>query len=432
MGAKPLAGKALTAVRASTASINAYEGTVRSGKTVGEIVAWIKYARQGPAGTLLMVGKTQRTIKQNVIDPLIEILGTKRCRYVAGAGVLYLLGRMIYVVGANDESSVTKIQGLTLAGALVDEASTMPQTFFEMLYSRLSIEGAQLFLTSNPAGPQHWLKTDWLDRAKLWIDREGREHHNDDEDALDLVRVSFKLEDNPYLPADYVERTKKSYRGLFYRRYILGEWVAAEGAIFDVWDPDRHVVAWKDLPDLERLLCLGVDHGTTNPTAGLLLGVGVDGRLYFVDEFRHDPKRDAVRLTDAEMSQKLIAWINQPHHPRQKHLRPEYVAVDPAAAGFRLQMHRDGVASSPANNEVIYGLSLITSLLGNDQLLVSDRCKGWITEAPGYAWDPDATEKGEDKPLKVADHSCDGGRYAVTTSEALWRPYLIDPLELAA
>jgi len=426
----PLVGKALQAVEHSTASINAFEGSVRSGKTFASMLMWMRYARSGPAGPLLMVGRTQRTVKQNLIDPMVDMLGAKRCRYVAGTGVLYLLGRTVYVVGADNEASVTKIQGLTLAGAYVDECATLPESFFNMLYSRLSIEGAQLFLTSNPAGPQHWLKVDWLDRAKLWIDRKGNFHEQ--QDGIDLHRVTFQLEDNPHLPPDYVARIKASYTGLFYRRYVNAEWVAAEGAIFDVWDPDRHVVSWKNLPDMERLLCLGVDHGTTNPTSAVLLGIGTDGRLYFVDEFRHDPKRDAVRLTDAEMSQKLIAWINTPHHPRQKHLRPEYVAVDPAAAGFRLQMHRDGFASTPAHNEVIHGLSLLTSLLGNDQLLVSDRCKGWITEAPGYAWDPKATEQGEDKPLKVADHSCDAGRYSVATSEALWRPYLIDPLDLAA
>ncbi|GAB3213311.1 PBSX family phage terminase large subunit [Marinactinospora endophytica] len=427
--AHPLTGKGLQAVRASTASINAFEGTVRSGKTVASTLAWIRYVRQGPAGPLLMVGRTQRTIKQNVIDPMVEMLGTRRCRYVAGAGILHLLGRTIYVVGANDESAVTKIQGLTLAGAYVDEASTLPQAFFDMLYSRLSIDGAQMWLTSNPAGPQHWLKRNWLDRARLWIDRDGREHRATT-DSIDLVRVSFKLEDNPHLPASYVERTKNSYTGLFYRRYILGEWVAAEGAVYDMWDPDRHVVAWESLPQMRRLLCLGVDHGTTNPTAALLLGQ-CDRGLYLVDEFRHDPARDAVRLTDAELSTRLISWLGERHLPAQT-MRPEYVAVDPAAAAFRLQLHRDGITSVPAVNDVMYGVSMLSTLLAAGQLLVSDRCRGWITEVPGYAWDPAATEKGADAPLKTADHSLDGGRYAVVTTEAVWRPGLVDPMPQAA
>ena len=151
--------------------LNVWEGAVRSGKTISSIVAWLAFVRTGPAGPLLMVGKTQRTLKRNIIDPLIEILGPRRCRYAQGSGELWLLGRRVYVVGANDERAQEKIRGLTLAGAYADEASTLPESFWSMLLTRLSVDGARLFATTNPDAPTHWLKRSYLDRPAVWIPR---------------------------------------------------------------------------------------------------------------------------------------------------------------------------------------------------------------------------------------------------------------------
>jgi phage terminase large subunit len=106
----------------------------------------------------------------------------------------------------------------------------------------------------------------------------------------------------------------------------------------------------------------------------------------------------------------------------------EWLAVDPAAASLKVQLHNDGITNVvDADNDVAYGIRTLSSLLAGGQLLVSDRCQGFIKEAPGYSWDPKATERGEDKPIKVADHSLDAGRYAVVTTEALWRGAIPEP-----
>lgn len=419
MEAKPLSGKALLAVRNSDASVVAYEGAVRSSKTHTSVIQWIEYVRNGPSGTLLMVGKTERTIRQNVIDPMTEMLGKARCKYVAGKGILYLLGRRILVVGANDESSVTKIQGLTLAGAYVDECATIPESFFNMLHTRMSIAGAKIFLTSNPASPAHWLKKKWLDRARLWIDRDGKFHHNSD--GLDLHRVTFVLDDNPHLPPSYVERVKASYTGLFYRRYILAEWVAAEGAVYSMFDADRHVVG--DTPLVLRWPAVGIDYGTKNPFVGLLLGVGVDGRLHFTSEYRWDSAVERHQKTDVEYSQDLRDWLAAYRIPGTdvRGVDPEKVIVDPSALSFINQLWVDELNPVKADNAVGDGIRLMSSLLSLDLLRINERCKGLIDELPSYCWDDKAALKGEDKPLKVNDHSCDAARYALKTTEYLWR-----------
>lgn len=420
----PLIGKQRESVRLATARLNIWDGSVRSSKTISSLLRWLKFVRTAPAGPLLMVGKTERTLKRNIIDPLVEMLGEKRCKFVAGAGELHLLGRVVYVAGAYNEGSVDKIRGLSLVGAYADELSTMPESFFVMLLTRLSIPGAQLFGTTNPDGPQHWLKTKYLDRAALHLDINGQLHNGQAADALDLHRFSFKLADNPNLTPEYIAAVSSEFTGLWYRRLILGEWCLAEGVIYESWDPARHVVS--ELPPIARWIVLAMDYGTTNPFHALIIGVGIDGRLYVAHEWRWDSKKQRGSLTDAEYSTKLRAWVDG------LDIRPEYTVVDPSAASFRVQLHRDGWSSVMADNEVIDGIRDVASLFATGRLLVSDQCPELIKEIPGYAWDPDASAKGEDKPIKVGDHGVDALRYGIRTTRAIWTPLLASPVQRAA
>jgi hypothetical protein len=220
------------------------------------------------------------------------------------------------------------------------------------------------------------------------------------------------MEDNPSLRASFVESLKREYTGLWYRRFIEGEWVQAEGAVYEQWDPDRHVIPAGMVPAMDRVLALGVDYGTTNPTRGLLVGLGQE-RLWVLDEWAPG------RGTDAQLSHQMRSWlaVREPA-PRRS---PEWVFVDPAAASFKLQLFTDGM-SNVANgaNAVLPGIRTIASLLSTDRLLVSDACQHLIEQIPGYAWDPKKTEKGEDAPIKRDDHEVDGLRYAVQSSRPLW------------
>lgn len=403
---EPLTGKSKAAT-GHKASIVALEGSVRSGKTWCSLIEWLENCRRGPLGPLLMTGRTERTVITNLIMPLQQMLGEKRVRLNRGLGTARILGRDVMIVGANNEAAVTKIQGRTLAGAYVDEASTLPESYFNMLYSRLSVSGAQMWLTSNPEAPAHWLKVNWLDRARLWIDQDGTEHVR--EDGIDLVRVSFKLEDNTNLPAEYVERIKATYSGLWYRRYILGEWCIAAGAIYEDWDPALHVVPADQLPDIAHLIAVGIDYGTTNPTRGVLLGLSSEStpRLVLLDEWAPE------RATDANLSLSYRRWIGT--------REPQWVAVDPSAASFKLQLFTDGLDNvMNGSNAVASGIRVVASLLKAGRLIVSDACSALIAEIPGYCWDPKATERGEDEPIKENDHSCDAMRYSVASTRALW------------
>jgi PBSX family phage terminase large subunit len=424
-----LSDKAKLSIELSTCAINAYEGAVRSSKTFTTILKWIRYCIHGPPGNLVMVGRTERTIERNIIDVLKALLGPSRCTYNRGTGEMQLCGRTVQIAGANNEAARTKIQGSTYAGAYVDEAGTIPESFFNMLTTRLSIDGAQLWLTANPEGKKHWLKVNWLDKAKVWLKLDGTVARN--ADGIDLARFTFGIDDNPHLSAGFVARLKKQYTGVWYRRFILSEWTNAEGAIYDMWDEDTMSIPWSKLPVMKRLIGCGFDYGTTNASAGGVLGWGVDDKLYICDEWRHNNTKDGSSWTDAQLSAGFRHYLEQPHTPYDNEPKVEWIFVDPAAASFKTQLFYDGLNNvANADNDVLTGIRTVASLLSTGKLLIAgDKCPGLLDELPEYSWDKVSAEKGIDKPKKVDDHSLDGTlRYSVQSTRSFWAPTLLGDL----
>lgn len=392
-----------------------WAGAVRSGKTFSSLVAFLIAVKEAPrTGDIMVIGKSLQTIERNLLSQLKQtgLFGplARRVKHTPGATTATILGRTVHLVGATDVRAADRIQGSTLALAYVDEATLVPQPVWMMLISRLSVSGARLLATTNPAGPAHWLRRDFILR--------GRE--------VDLVHFPFTLADNPSLEQSYVDRLHRQYVGLYHRRYIKGEWCLAEGAVYEAWDPDRMVV--KSLPLMRHWLGVGVDYGTVNPFSAHTLGLGVDDRLYLAHEFRYDSRRSYRKLTDAQYSRRLRDWMATAERPGEAGARgvhPDWIYVDPSAASFIQQLHSDGQHNvTQAVNEVVPGINTLASVIALDKLRVHESCTGIIDEFPGYSWDPDAAQKGDDRPIKVDDHGLDDARYVVHSTEHLWRPVL--------
>jgi hypothetical protein len=210
----------------------------------------------------------------------------------------------------------------------------------------------------------------------------------------------------------------------------------AEGVVYDMFDEARHVIRGP-LPPMIRVPGVGVDVGTVNPTAALMLGIqaadhtaGTPNRLVLMREYRFDSKKALAQKTDAELSRDLRAWIGSD--------RPEWIFVDPSAASFKLQLFRDGLGSAgwgyvhDAKNAVLDGIRLVSSLLATNQLVIHESCTGLLSELSSYSWDEKAAKRGEDKPLKVNDHSADGARYVISSCQSEWRPFITSALPQAA
>ncbi|WP_299061623.1 PBSX family phage terminase large subunit [uncultured Actinomyces sp.] len=399
------------------------DGAIRSGKTFSSLLAFLHWIPQAPKGHLAIIGKTRTTIQRNVLD-VIEMLAPGALgRHSTRSDTAVIMGRRVQLIGANDAAAENKVRGVTLAGAYVDEATLLPEPFFIQLRGRLSVPGAKLIATTNPDSPSHWLKTGFIDRIPRPGNTEAQIRDRGQEPLVDWAFHHFTMDDNPGLEPEYIESVKREFTGLWYRRFIQGEWVSAEGAVYDMWDPAAHVVPWQTLPMMTDCYAVGVDYGTQNPTAGLILAHGEDDILYLVDEYRIDrTNRGHGTWTDAQQSDGLLTWLKTKEHAPGMDLVPGRIIVDPAAASFKVQLRQDGAwGLTDADNDVLYGIRLMASLLTSGSLKISDRCSGLIGEIPGYSWDSKAQLQGHDKPIKTADHSLDAARYALATTERKWR-----------
>lgn len=373
----------------SNARINIWEGAVRSGKSFSSLIRWLDYIQECPPGNLIIVGRTATTIKRNIVDEICDLVGMD-AKYYSGKQELNLWGKTIYLVGASDERAEGKIRGATFAGAYVDEVTLIPESFWSMLLSRLSISGAKLFATTNPDSPFHWLKVNFLDREK----------------ELDLKRWQFKLDDNPSLSNDFKDNLKKEYRGLWYKRYIDGEWTLAEGTIYDFFEEKYHVI---DFPNsLANYYIVGVDYGTTNPCAFSLIGYNPSSypNMWLEDEYYYDSEKELRQKTDTEYAEDLKNFIAG---------KPiEAIFIDPSAVSFKMELQKIGISNLfDAQNDVLDGIRFQSKLLGNGTYKICRRCKKAIEEYQSYRWDPKSKQLGVDKPMKVNDHLADSQRYAL-------------------
>ncbi|WP_404959029.1 PBSX family phage terminase large subunit [Streptomyces sp. 147326] len=411
----PLSRKQLRSIGQATARINIWHGSVRSGKTIASLLAFvIAVATAGPSGLIIICGRSLQTIERNCLEPLMDasLFGplSRHIQHTRGATTATILGRTVHLIGAADTRAEGRLRGLTAQLAYVDEATLLPEGFWTQLLARLSVPGARLMATTNPDSPRHWLKAGYLDRAH----------------ELNLRAWHFKLADNPSLSPAYVADLTAEYVGLWRRRMIDGAWVVAEGAIYDQWDEDTHVVS--TLPPMRRYW-VGLDYGTTNPFAALLLGEGADDRMYVCAEWRHDSRAAHRQMTDAQYSAAVRAWLAEWRHPSDPTagagVMPEWTFIDPSAASFIQQLWQDGHPGiTRADNSVSDGIRSVSSLLAAGRLLVHCSCEGLLSELPGYSWDPAATAKGEDRPIKVSDHSADALRYVVHSTGHEWRHLL--------
>jgi PBSX family phage terminase large subunit len=388
------------------ARINILEGAVRSSKTWAMIPKTIQLAKEGPQGLGVMTGVSKDTIYDNVLRDLFEIIGERNFHYNRQTGDLSLFGDNWKVIGAKDEGSEKYIRGKTIAKAVGDELSLMPESFFKQLLNRMSVEGARLYGTTNPDTPFHYLYREYItDKAKI---KRG------------MVRViHFDLDDNPTLSDEYKTFIRNAYTGVFYLRFIEGKWVVAEGAIYkDAWNDEllfNDDTAPAGLMNyggyVERYI--GIDYGTTNPM--VFLDVLDDGTvLWQVNEYYWDSQTTGIQKTDKEYADDLEAFIG-PKGDAQ-------IILDPSAASFAAELRSRGIPVIDADNEVLDGLRMTATMLKRKLYRVhSERCPHTQEEMPAYSWDKKAAERGEEKPLKTKDHTPDSVRYIVKTKIGQWR-----------
>jgi PBSX family phage terminase large subunit len=266
------------------------------------------------------------------------------------------------------------------------------------------VEDAKAFFTFNPDSPLHYLKKDYIDRAG----------------ELDLKAFHFELADNLNLPPKYIEDLKKEYTGLWYKRFVLGLWVLAEGAIYDMWSDEENLFDDSTQPlglKNSATRYIACDYGTTNPMAfGDWWDDGTN--LWMTREYYWDSKERGRQKTDSQYGDDMDAFVagDSGDDPR-----PVAIILDPSAASFRAELISRGYVVKSADNEVLDGIRVTSTAIGRRIVRVHERCGNTRAELAGYCWSEGARQRGVEEPLKIKDHAADSLRYLVKTILPSWR-----------
>ncbi len=363
------------------------DGAVRSGKTLCMGLGFFLWAMtRFDAQRFGLCGKTITSLRRNVLSELQPKLAELGFSFTERRSENRLTVRFgarendFFLFGGRDESSASLIQGVTLAGVLLDEAALMPRSFVEQACARCSVAGSKLWFNCNPEYPSHWFYREWIRKA----------------DERNCLYLHFTMADNPSLTPAIRARYERLYSGVFYRRFVLGQWVVAEGRVYDFFDPADAPEAPEGPFDEWYISC---DYGTVNPASFGLWGLQ-NGVWYRVREFYFDSRREGYQMTDAE----YVAALKTLAAGRTVRA----VIVDPSAASFLEALRREGFTVQKADNDVLSGIRKTADLLKSGKVVVCAACEDCLREFSQYCW---ADGGGRDQVKKEFDHAMDDLRY---------------------
>ena len=364
------------------------DGAVRSGKTFAMGVSFFLWAMRRFDGKQFgLCGKTIGSLRRNLLaelTPYLRKLGMNvRERRSENLLIVRYRGKenRFLLFGGRDESSAALIQGSTLAGVLLDETALMPRSFVEQAIARCSVPGSRLWFNCNPEGPGHWFYQEWIQKA----------------DERRALRLHFTMEDNPSLTPRIRARYQRAYSGVFYRRFVLGEWTAAQGLVYDFFDPERDAT---EVPEgnFEEWR-VSIDYGTANPASFGLWGKQ-RGVWYRTAEYYYDSRKAGRQKTDAEYADDLQKLVGERNIQK--------ILVDPSAASFIEVLRRRGFRVERADNSVADGIRVTADLLRERRIVLCRTCTDCLREIQLYRWDERGTK---DAPRKEHDHAMDEMRY---------------------
>lgn len=377
------------------------DGAVRSGKTSIMSLSFFLWAMGNFNNcAFALCGKSMGAVERNIVMPLLSVTYLKDnfsiCYNRGDHVIIAKRGKRenrIYLFGGKDESSYMLIQGVTLAGVLLDEVALMPRSFVEQALARCSVEGAKFWFNCNPENPLHWFRQEWILKAP----------------ERKALHLHFRMEDNPSLSEETRRRYQNMYSGVFYQRYILGLWVMSEGLIYDMFDQTENRYRDGEAPvDLRWTgrRYIACDYGTTNPCVFLEIFDYQERTVYIDREYRWDSRKEHRQKTDREYGDDFMKFMGDSWCP---------VIVDPSAASFIAELRSRGVYVIEADNNVLDGIRRTGSLFHRRRILVNECCEGLLDELGTYLWDDKAALRGEEKPVKQQDHGPDALRYFVNS-----------------
>jgi PBSX family phage terminase large subunit len=368
----------------------------------------------------IVAGKSIGALKRNVIKPLLQIITSWGWpyNYNRSENFIEIGSNTYYLFGANNEASQDVLQGLTAAGALADEIVLFPRSFVEQMIGRCSVEGSKIFCNCNPDNPYHYFKTDYIDKAK----------------EKKILYYQFQIDDNLTLSEKVKDRYKRMFSGVFYKRYVKGLWVIAEGIIYDMFDEKKHVA------DCTRMkfdeFYISCDYGTYNALSFGLWGHNPNDDIWYkYSNYYYSGKDKGVQKDDSQYYDELEKFTEtnitenrfigeipaelNSESEKSNYLIEKYlygIIIDPSASSFISYIkNRYKYDIIKAKNDVLEGIRNMSTALSTNLIKFDKSCVDSIREFYSYKWDDKAAERGEDLPIKQFDHTKDEERYFINT-----------------
>ena len=351
-------------------------GSIRSGKTFGGSFAFALRAVQRPS-YYIIGGRTYSSAKRNILRPMFEIMDKLDIAYkfVRSESYVQVEDSRMYIFGGDNEASQDKVQGMTAGGFFGDEALLMPRSFVTQCIARCSNPNPMILLSLNKGDPSHYIKRELIDKDRV-------------------ILIESKLDDNPHITADTRKMYDETITGHFHARMVENVWTSATGAVF----PALHETARIHDHTESIVSCDGAQSGTH---AALLMRkeIGNGDHWQIQNEYY-----STQELHPSEHAKKMFE------------IAPEATfVVDPSAANLKRALRDLGAYVINAQNNVEKGIQWTQSAIRRKIVTLADDrpAPNLVAEIAGYVWDEKASERGEDKPVKVKDHACDCLRYFV-------------------
>lgn len=345
------------------------DGSIRSGKTLPMAISFVIWAMETFTGEAFgLCGKTIGAFRRNVLRYMKKTLppeGYKITEHRAENMIVISYSgneNEFYVFGGRDERSQDLVQGVTLAGALFDEVALMPESFVNQVVGRCSVDGAKLWFNCNPSFPAHWFRQEWILKHA-----EKR-----------LLYLHFTMEDNLSLSDRIRQRYRSYYTGVFYKRFILGLWAAAEGVIYQeiADDPEPFLL---DIAPRITFATIGVDFGGTKSAHAFVctgFTTGFDS-VVILDEYYHDNVKNG-RLSPTQLEQAFVEFVRE----QMKHYRIVGVYCDSAEQtlieGLRIACVREGIAVPLMNakkGDINERIAFYNSIIAQKRFFIMRKCK---------------------------------------------------------
>lgn len=359
-------------------------GATRSGKTYLDfrwVIPMRIRDRIGKDGLVVILGVTKSTIERNVLEPMRNIYGDELVGSISSDNTVKLFGEKCYALGAEKVSQVSKIRGVSIKYCYGDEVADWSNEVFELLKSRLDKEYSCFDGTFNPQYPQHWLKQ--------FLDSDA-----------DIYSQTYTIDDNPFLPAEFVENLKKEYAGtVFYERYILGLWVSAEGLVYPYFANNTgeflidNPIEWaREHKKRFYKIMIGVDFGgTKSHTAFKAVGITYDWYVVVLDE----EHIDSVELDPDKLQRRFCGFVErvQAIYGRSQTRADNEQSV--LIRGLQNAVKKAGLNTTVLNSikaPINDRIKLTTMLMAQGRLKVNIKCEHMIDAFQTAIYDPDKFE----------------------------------------